>query len=162
MSVSPSISPALRQEVLERAEGCCEYCLSRQDLSVATFHIDHIRPLAKGGRTEIDNLALACPSCNGAKGARIGVKDPQTIRWIPLFHPRRQRWSRHFRWNRDFSQIIGHTVCGRATVEVLEMNRPRLVQMRRHWRILGLHPPVRLIVLPPESSYQLPLADLDE
>ena len=149
MTAPSSISPALRQEVLERAEGCCEYCLSRQDLSVATFHVDHIRPSAKGGRTELDNLALACPLCNGAKGARLGAEDSQTGRWSPLFHPRRQRWARHFRWNRDFSRIIGRTVCGRATVEALGMNRPRLVQMRRYWRIFGLHPSVHLIVLPP-------------
>lgn len=142
MTVLSSISPALRQEVIEQAEGCCEYCLSRQDLSVATFHIDHIRPLAKGGRTELDNLALACPSCNGAKGARLGAKDPRTGCWIPFFHPRRQRWSRHFRWSRDFTRIIDRTACGRATVEAFGMNRPRLVQMRLYWRILGLHPPV--------------------
>ena len=37
--------------------------------------------------------------------------------------------------------LIGLTPAGRATVALLRMNRPVLVQMRRYWIALGLHPP---------------------
>lgn len=36
------------------------------------YHIDHYAPLSKGGRHAIDNLVIACPSCNHRKSA----KDP--------------------------------------------------------------------------------------
>lgn len=36
------------------------------------FHVDHYHPLAKGGAHEVDNLVIACPSCNRHKSA----KDP--------------------------------------------------------------------------------------
>lgn len=34
------------------------------------YHIDHVNPLAKGGRHEWTNLAIACPSCNFRKSSR--------------------------------------------------------------------------------------------
>lgn len=36
------------------------------------FHVDHIKPLARGGRHEKENIQLLCPPCNLSKGA----KDP--------------------------------------------------------------------------------------
>lgn len=36
------------------------------------YHIDHYEPLSKGGLHEIDNLVIACPTCNLKKSA----KDP--------------------------------------------------------------------------------------
>ena len=80
-----------------------------------------------------------------AKYMQVRAIDPQTRRRVELFHPRRQHWTRHFHWNEDYSRIIGRTMCGRATVEALQMNRERIVNLRRYWRILGLHPPVRFI-----------------
>jgi 5-methylcytosine-specific restriction endonuclease McrA len=37
-----------------------------------TFHVDHIEPLAKGGRHEPSNIQLLCPTCNVRKAS----KDP--------------------------------------------------------------------------------------
>lgn len=45
--------------VRERAAGRCQYCLMHQSLQGATFHIEHIIPQAKGGSSELPNLALA-------------------------------------------------------------------------------------------------------
>ena len=39
-------------------------------------------------------------------------------------------------------QVIGMTSTGRATVQALQLNRPVLVQTRRYWIALGLHPPM--------------------
>jgi hypothetical protein len=61
------ISHELRQAVFERAGGMCEYCGLSQVSQVATFPVDHVIPISAGGKTEGDNLALACPRCNAAK-----------------------------------------------------------------------------------------------
>ena len=43
------------------------------------MHLDHIIPFSKGGRTELDNLVVACESCNENKRAKLnwqGLKEP--------------------------------------------------------------------------------------
>lgn len=52
------------RHVRHRASDICEYCLLPQFMQEATFHIDHIRPRAAGGRTTLGNLALACVTCS--------------------------------------------------------------------------------------------------
>ena len=48
--------------VRRRADNRCEYCLLRQEYSELTHHIEHIVAKQHGGRDDIDNLALACPT----------------------------------------------------------------------------------------------------
>ncbi|RQR87712.1 HNH endonuclease [Burkholderia sp. Bp9010] len=36
------------------------------------YHVDHYNPLSKGGKHEVSNLVIACPTCNLRKSA----KDP--------------------------------------------------------------------------------------
>src|SRR5262249_53923431 len=57
-------------------------------------------------------------------------QDPATQAMVPLFNPRRQRWSRHFRWSADGLHRVGVTRVGRATVERLALNHWRQVQAR--------------------------------
>jgi 5-methylcytosine-specific restriction endonuclease McrA len=65
--------------VIERAEGRCEYCQSMADYATATFAVEHIIPLSRGGTNEFDNLALSCSGCNGHK-YNIGAQDGQKIK----------------------------------------------------------------------------------
>ena len=51
------ISQALRQLVIERASGLCEYCHTAQAI-VIEMEIDHIVPEAAGGVTEASRLAI--------------------------------------------------------------------------------------------------------
>jgi 5-methylcytosine-specific restriction endonuclease McrA len=92
------ISRALRDEAESHFQGRCAYCQSPKALMNVTFEVDHIVPEKEGVLTEKNNLALSCPLCNGFKGVRTRGSDPLTGGMIPLFHPRRQSWSRHFRW----------------------------------------------------------------
>src|SRR4051812_24462626 len=39
-----------------------------------SFEIDHIKPEFIGGELIIENLRLACKSCNRSKGAKYGTK----------------------------------------------------------------------------------------
>ncbi len=104
--------------------------------------VDHVLPRAGQGSTDLSNLALACLACNARKWKFTHSTDSLTGRTIPLFDPRRQRWHDHFRWVEDDpTRIEGKTATGRATVELLQMNSRRAVQIRRWLTLVGLHPP---------------------
>jgi hypothetical protein len=110
-----------------------------QALSFLPFQIDHVIARQHGGKTNASNLALACPYDNGFKGPNIAGLDPRTGRLVRLFHPRRHRWERHFRW--DGPVLVGRTPMGRATIKVLAINHPLRVEQRRALINAALFPP---------------------
>jgi hypothetical protein len=135
----PHIAASLRKFVIERAGNRCEYCGLSQVGQVATFHIDHIVPIAADGETTEGNLALACVSCSLRKAARQTAPDPETGQAAPIFHPRTQSWHAHFEW--EGTRVVGLTATGRATISALDMNRAMIRQIRVEEEILGRHPP---------------------
>lgn len=137
----PYISAELRRLVFIRAHGCCEYCRCQVRYSPGAFHIEHIHPVESGGETVAENLALACQGCNSHKYTKIAARDPGTGKVVALFHPRQQRWNEHFGWNEDCSLILGLTPTGRATVLALQLNRERVVNLRRVLYQAYQHPP---------------------
>ena len=56
---------ATREYLYDKAEGKCELCGRKIPLPEMT--IDHVVPLAMGGRDEIANLQCACQICNRVK-----------------------------------------------------------------------------------------------
>jgi hypothetical protein len=131
----------LRDAVIGRAGGLCEYCHVPQATQVATFPIDHIIPLAAGGRTEFDNLALACPRCNAAKWLHTVSTDPETGELVRLFHPRQHNWSENFQWMAtDPTWLEAYSPVARATIELLDLNSLHRRQVRCWLIVLGLHP----------------------
>ena len=135
------VSAVLRRLVIERARGCCEYCLSQASFSTQPFSVEHILPRDKGGLTESENLALSCQGCNNHKYNKTEGIDAVTRQIVSLYHPRQQAWSEHFAWNDDYSLIIGITPTGRATVETLHVNRAGIVNLRRVLYAVRQHPP---------------------
>ncbi len=129
-----------RQAIAERAKGRCEYCQSRADFATQSFSVEHIMPVSKDGETGLENLALACPGCNGHKYNKTDYPDPIDGALVPLFNPRTQRWQDHFAWNDDFSHVVALTATGRATLEALKLNRAGLVNMRKALFAIGQHP----------------------
>src|SRR5579884_106586 len=102
---------ALRTAVRRRARLRCEYWLLPENLaSVVPFQVEHIVARQHGGPTVLANLALACHRCNLHKGPNLTGIDPRTRRLIRLFHPRRMKWVRHFRW--DGPYLVGRTPVG--------------------------------------------------
>jgi hypothetical protein len=110
-----------------------------QEYDLLGFEIDHVIARKHGGPTVAENLALACFFCNNRKGPNLSGIDPRTGRTVPLFHPRRQSWHRHFRWNGPV--LEGKTQAGRATIAVLEMNLPVRVALREELMQDDLFPP---------------------
>jgi hypothetical protein len=132
------LSAELDQKVRERAARRCEYCRMHQSLQGATFHIEHIVPVSRGGLTAPENLALACPSCNLQKSNKLTAPDPEAG-VVPLFHPRLQKWKDHFEWLEY--RVIGRTAVGRATIRALNLNAARRVEIRRAEELFRLFPP---------------------
>ncbi len=67
-----TISLGLRYRVISRDRFRCRLCgrSPATDLGVI-LHVDHIRPLAMGGKTIGENLRTLCADCNLGKGARV-------------------------------------------------------------------------------------------
>jgi 5-methylcytosine-specific restriction endonuclease McrA len=134
------IAPRQRLAIKERASFQCEYCCSPEAYSPDIFEIEHIISLFAGGSNDVDNLALACGLCNENKHKHTAWNDPLTQRLTPLFHPRKEEWTVHFSWNEDFTLIIRLTPKGRATIDLLKMNRPALVNLRIALLAVNAHP----------------------
>ena len=95
-----------------------------------------------GGASEADNLALSC-FCyyNSFKGPTIAGFHPASGRVFRLYHPRKDRWERHFRWNGPV--LEGRTAIGDVTVAVLSINHPDAVAVREALLEEGVFPPPR-------------------
>lgn len=133
------MTPSLRRLVNERAEHCCECCgLPQAQVPALAFHVEHIIPRKHDGADTADNLALACYFCNLHKGPNLTGIDPRTGQIVALFHPRRDSWKRHIRW--DGSRLVGRTPTGRATVRVLSINLPHRIRIRQRLIDAGLFP----------------------
>jgi 5-methylcytosine-specific restriction endonuclease McrA len=134
--MSQHVPAALAKLVRERAGRCCEYCRLPQSSQEAIFHIDHITPRSTRGATAPNNLALACVTCSLRKAARTHARDPLSNERVPLFHPRQDQWSEHFRWTKG-CRLLGRTATGRATIAALGMNRPAVIAIRKALVKLG-------------------------
>ena len=132
---------AMRRDVIERAKGYCEYCQLPASFSPSSFNFEHIIPLIKQGETNLENLAFSCGGCNAHKRDKIETIDPLTRELLLLYNPRNDNWSAHFEWNDDDLQIIGSTPTGRATVQLLKVNREGNINLRKLLKMAGLHPP---------------------
>lgn len=133
----PKPSSSLVALVILRAGRRCEYCHTPQKLTGQSFHLDHILPISANGKTNAENLCLACPHCNSVKSDRVSGRDPKTGRIVRLFNPRKDKWEKHFSWADDWSELIGRTPIGRATIVVLRMNNALLREARFFWRLAG-------------------------
>ena len=133
------ISAALRREVIERANGCCEYCRTDTRDRAIDFAIDHVIAEKHGGLTQLDNLCLSCYWCNSYKGSDISSVDwdgDQAV--VALFNPRRSQWSVHFALEGEW--IIPQTAAGRVTVFLLQMNAVERLKERHLLIQLGTYP----------------------
>ncbi|WIG59469.1 MAG: hypothetical protein OJF49_002216 [Ktedonobacterales bacterium] len=133
--MSERVSTTLRQQIAARAHFRCEYCGWPEAEAVVPHEPDHIIAVQHGGQTIMENLALACFDCNRRKGSNIASLDPSTGDLTPLFNPRTQRWTEHFRW--DGPRIEPLTAVGRATTFFLRLNDPVQTQIRANLQAQG-------------------------
>ncbi len=118
----------LLHQLRQLARDRCDYCRLPTAYDPLPFQVDHIIAQQHGGETAIENLAWSCLHCNKHKGPNIAGIDPVSGQLVPLFHPRQQRWERHFAW--DGLILLGRTRSARATIRVLAINHPDFVAFR--------------------------------
>lgn len=127
--MSSYISIHMRQFVVKRAFHRCEYCHFPEKIALFSFEIEHIIAEKHGGKTVVENLALACFFCNRYKGSDLGSLDPESGILTPFFNPRLHQWDEHFLL--EDSIIVPLSAEGRVTVRILRMNDPDRVAERK-------------------------------
>lgn len=135
------IHSSLQEAVRQRANFLCEYCHASEKWQYVAFTIEHVVPISLGGNDRFENLALCCFACNRRKSNQIEGLDLQTNKIVQLFNPRIHKWHEQFIWSNDRLSIIGLTPIGRATVNSLELNRDRVVDIRKADLLIERHPP---------------------
>lgn len=66
------MTPKLREKILKRDSYTCQNCgISRKDEPHLLLEVDHIIPVAKGGKTVESNLQTLCWKCNRTKSDKI-------------------------------------------------------------------------------------------
>jgi 5-methylcytosine-specific restriction endonuclease McrA len=131
------IDAATRRLVRIRAAFRCEYCRIHEDDEPYAFHVEHIVPHKHGGSDHPSNLAWSCQSCNLGKSSNLSGWVQGQI--VALFDPRRRSWKRHFAWRG--AKLVGRTKCGRATIQVLNINAEDRISLRQLLIELGDFPP---------------------
>lgn len=139
--MSAYIPVKLRQQIRQADRNQCCYCQTQEANSGIPLSFDHILPTSKGGKTTFENLCLACRTCNEFKSDSTQELNPLTGENVALFNPRSQRWSEHFQWSEDGTNIEGITSTGITTVTTLRMNHAAIVMARKRWVFSGWHPP---------------------
>lgn len=113
----------------DRASNACEYCLIPEVAVLTPLEIDHVIAEKHGGKTTEDNLALACSICNKHKGSDLASIDPKNGEIVRLYHPRRDRWNKHFHLTNN-GEIKLLSPIGRVTAKLLQMNQPNRIKER--------------------------------
>lgn len=116
------ISSDLRQLVIERAAGRCEYCRINESDTFYGCQIDHIIAEKHHGATIESNLALTCAYCNRYKGTDIGSIAKSTGEYVRFYNPRTDNWFEHFRF--VSFEILPLTPIGETTSTILRFNDP--------------------------------------
>ncbi len=75
-----------RKNIYERDGSRCQYCGKRFETKDLT--LDHVVPLARGGKTTWENIVCSCVPCNTLKGGRLLretglrlIRPPRKPRW---------------------------------------------------------------------------------
>lgn len=135
------ISEVAQMRIRQRANFLCEYCHTDERWQYVRFTIDHLTAVSEGGEDDPENLALACFHCNRRKSNKQSAIDRESGQMVQRFHPRHHLWAEHFVWSANGLLIIPLTAIGRATAELLDLNRERILRIRAADTSVNRHPP---------------------
>lgn len=62
-------------QILHWQRGCCSICKDK----LCSYHVDHIKPIARGGGNDRYNLQILCPRCNLSKNDSDPIDYAQRI-----------------------------------------------------------------------------------
>jgi hypothetical protein len=78
MTKRTMLPQGLRFAEFRRDNFTCRYC-GRSSPAVV-LHVEHVKPVAAGGKDEIGNLVTSCADCNAGKGVLPDVTPPAAER----------------------------------------------------------------------------------
>lgn len=102
MARRKAIPKKVRFEVFKRDKFTCTYC-GRKAPDVV-LEVDHIIPVAEGGKNDIMNLTTSCRDCNRGKGKRTLSDDSAIERQRAALEDaqdRREQMEMMLQWQRD-------------------------------------------------------------
>lgn len=102
MARRKAIPKKVRFEVFKRDKFTCTYC-GRKAPDVV-LEVDHIIPVAEGGKNDIMNLTTSCRDCNRGKGKRTLSDDSAIERQrvaLEDAQDRREQMEMMLQWQRD-------------------------------------------------------------
>lgn len=89
----------MRFNVLKRDSFTCQYCGAKAPDVV--LHVDHIKPVADGGKDTLLNLVTSCQPCNGGKG-KVPLDDTSAVeksrRQLDQLQARREQIDMMIEW----------------------------------------------------------------
>ena len=106
MNKRKGISKMLRMEVFKRDSFTCQYCGSKAPECI--LHIDHIKPVSKGGTNDIFNLITSCISCNLGKSNKELSDDTVIIKQrnqLEELQKRREQLDVLYEWQCGMKEI---------------------------------------------------------
>ena len=106
MAERKPIGKKLRFEVFKRDSFTCQYCgRSAPDV---VLEVDHIQPVADGGKNDILNLITSCHDCNAGKGKRK-LSDQQTMqkekKQLDELQKRREQMDMMIMWKKELLNL---------------------------------------------------------
>lgn len=70
-----------RENIYTRDKGMCQYCGTK--VSQSDFEYEHVVPRVRGGKTNWENIVVACTSCNQRKGGRTPAEAGMRLLSVP-------------------------------------------------------------------------------
>jgi hypothetical protein len=127
-----------KQDQVRRRYGFrCGYCgVSESDVG-SELTVDHFQPVTVGGDESEENLVYCCFKCNLYKSDFFpSPEDLQHGR--RLLHPLRDDSASFFRENMQSGELEPLNETGRFHIQLLQLNRPALIECRLSRQLLGL------------------------
>jgi 5-methylcytosine-specific restriction endonuclease McrA len=100
------ISKKLRFEVFKRDSFRCQYC--GNSAPGVILEIDHVTPVASGGKSDILNLITSCNPCNSGKGKRSlsdGTAISKQLDQLKELQERREQLDMMIQWKEELSNL---------------------------------------------------------
>lgn len=101
-----AISKKLRFEVFKRDSFTCQYC-GRKAPDVV-LEVDHIKPVAEGGKNTLLNLVTSCMECNRGKGKRVLTENQELEKerkQLEIMQERREQLKMMVEWKDELAQL---------------------------------------------------------
>lgn len=106
MNKREGLSKKIRFEIFKRDKFTCQYCGAKSPEVI--LNVDHIDPVAKGGKNEILNLITSCFDCNSGKSDRI-LSDSSVVekqrKQLENLQERREQIELMLEWKKSLSNF---------------------------------------------------------